>query len=87
MALQKNLSLTNNFGTQTEFSNAYIKVSRIEGDKSEVLATVSYMTEKDGRELMQNSFYVPVELNETNFIAQVYAHLKTLEDFSGAKDC
>jgi hypothetical protein len=28
-----------------------------------------------------------VELGSTNFIAQVYEHLKSLEEFAGAIDC
>lgn len=87
MALTKNLSLTNNFGTQSEFPNAYLKIKSIEGDKQELKVIVAHMTEQNGRVILETLTYFNPSLDGSNFIAQAYAHLKTLPDFAGATDC
>jgi hypothetical protein len=73
-------------GVQRATFSAYIKVASIAGDKSEVVATVSFSSETAKLE-KQYTVPVSVESGSANFIAQTYAHLKTLPEFAGATDC
>lgn len=59
----------------------YIKVERVEGDKTKAKAFVS----QNGQLLIETVFNV--DLSGENFIKQAYDHLKTLSEFSGAIDC
>jgi hypothetical protein len=65
---------------------AYIKVTSITGDKAKVVANVNF---KGGSQQFNKQYEVDmsVEAGSTNFIAQVYEHLKTLPEFAGATDC
>ena len=67
--------------TRTVEIEKYIKVERVEGDKTKVKAFVS----QNGQLLMETVFNV--DLSGGNFIKQAYDHLKTLPEFSGATDC
>jgi hypothetical protein len=67
--------------TRTVEIEKYIKVERVEGDKTKVKAFVS----QNGQLLMETVFNV--DLSAGNFIKQAYDHLKTLPEFSGATDC
>jgi hypothetical protein len=73
-------------GTQKVVFSAYTKVTAVYGNKTKVTATVSFEgdTEKFSK---QYEVPVSVEAGSTNFIAQVYEHLKTLPEFDGAVDC
>jgi hypothetical protein len=73
-------------GTQQIAFSAYVKVEAISGNKSEIHATVSFSG--DAFEF-KKQFEIPVsvEASAPNFIAQAYAHLKTLPEFAGAVDC
>jgi hypothetical protein len=73
-------------GTKTVSFSAYVKVTSIRGNKTEVVANVTFTSED---QLFNKQYEVPVSVADgsANFIAQVYAHLKTLPEFSGAVDC
>jgi hypothetical protein len=73
-------------GIQTVLFSAYIKVTGVTGDKSKVNANVNF---KGDTQQFSKQYEVPVsvETGSANFIAQVYAHLKTLPEFAGATDC
>jgi hypothetical protein len=86
MALQKNLTLENNFDEESMFPNAYIKVQSVTGNKERMTAVVVMHKEKDGFSLKSKSYEFVPDLN-SNFIAQAYSHLKTLPEFAGAVDC
>ena len=73
-------------GVQRATFSAYIKVASIVGNKSEIVATVSFSSETAKLE-KQYTVPVSVESGATNFIAQTYSHLKTLPEFAGATDC
>ncbi len=64
----------------------YIKVTSISGTKNEVNALVSFTSDDKS---FFNQYQVPVSVSSDspNFIAQVYEHLKTLPEFSGAENC
>jgi hypothetical protein len=70
---------------QVDF-NAHIKVVSINGNKSSVVAKVEFKGETQN---FTKQYEVPVSVlaNSSNFIKQVYEHLKTLPEFAGAIDC
>lgn len=97
MALRKIIEIEGKSTVQTDFGavetgvktmsfSAYIRVSAVYGNKTKVTATVSF---EGTTEKFNKQYEVPmsVEFGSANFIAQVYAHLKTLPEFAGAVDC
>jgi len=87
MALQKNITLKTNFGTDAEFINAYVRVDSVKVEKNFAQALVQTHKEKDGQVLEQKGYSFEYNLNGLNPIAQTYVHLKSLSEFSGATDC
>lgn len=90
MALQKTLKLTNNFGTETEIPNVYIKVSEVLFCKNGSFGTIQFKkTKEDNIPLKIDRFYFEsiVGQNAKDAIAQGYEHLKTLPEFADAVDC
>lgn len=90
MAIQKDLKLVNGLETK----GAYIRIDTVSGYKGGIDISVnSYVSEeafKNGKPyLAQQLFHFApsVENGSTNFIAQGYAHLKTLPEFADAIDC
>lgn len=73
-------------GTQKVSFSAYVKVVGIYGTKSELTANVNFKSDSVS---FDKHYQVPVSVdtNASNFIAQVYQHLKTLPEFDGAVDC
>jgi len=73
-------------GTQRVSFSAYVKVIEINGNKTQITANVKF---KGDVQQFNKQYVVPVSVEDgaPNFIAQVYAHLKTLEEFAGAEDC
>jgi hypothetical protein len=97
MALRKNIEAEGLALVQTEFGaiengtqkvqfSAYIKVVFISGNKSKVHATVNFSGTAQ-QFVRQYDVPVSVEDGSKNFFAQVYEHLKTLPEFSGAANC
>lgn len=87
MALQKTVTLKTNFGTDAEFTNAYIRVDSVKVEKNFAQALVQTHKEKDGQVLEQNGYSFEYNLNGLNPIAQTYTYLKRLSEFSAATDC
>jgi hypothetical protein len=73
-------------GIQRVSFSAYVKVTSINGNKTQINANVNF---KGDTQQFNQQYVVPVsvESGATNFIAQVYEHLKTLPEFAGAEDC
>jgi hypothetical protein len=86
MALQKTITLTTNLGTQATFENAYVRVESVKVEKDFGRALVQTHKEKGGQVLEQKGYSFGYDLDGSNPIAQAYAHLKKLEEFSGAVD-
>ena len=86
MALNKNLS-ANYLGKTITLNGAYIKISRIEGTKDNVLLVVSAQIGKDGELIWEKGFSFDPLSQEANIFASGYAHIKTLPEFAGATDC
>jgi hypothetical protein len=85
VTVQTDIGLIEN-GIQNISFLAYIKVMSIEGNKSSLFANVNF---KGDTQQFSKSYQIPVsvESGSANFIAQAYAHLKTLPEFAGATDC
>lgn len=87
MAIKKKVSLTNNFGQQSEFPDCYIRIESISGDKQQITASVAFYDKEDGLKLIERSVFFAPKLKGDNFLIQAYKHLKELPEFEGAVDC
>ena len=65
----------------------YIKVESVTGSKNIIQAVVSFTDEVRNKKMIEKSFVFTPSMEAGNFIAQAYAHLKTLPEFAGATDC
>jgi len=88
VALQKILSLENNFGEQSTF-DCYIKISEMICTKQSAIIKVEISKKDRSRVLSEKDFSFVQSLEETakNSWSQGYAFLKTLDEFSGSLDC
>ena len=86
MALSKTISVVA-FGQDVQIPDAYIKVSSVNGTKSEVFCTVTTHTKDQDKFVKTQIYSFTPNMNGNNFIAQSYDHLKTLEEFAGAVNC
>jgi hypothetical protein len=73
-------------GTQRVSFSAYVKVTSVNGDKTQVTANVHFAGDM-AQFTKQYQLPVSVEAGAPNFIEQVYQHLKKLPEFAGAEDC
>jgi hypothetical protein len=87
MALTKKIELKNNFSEVSVFPNCYIKVATVSGNKDSISCCVNFQKNEGGQFLDSQSFTFAPSMTNGNFIAQAYAHLKTLPEFAGATDC
>jgi hypothetical protein len=73
-------------GIQRVSFSAYAKVTSVSGNKNQIEANVHFAGDVAQ---FSKQYIVPVSVQAgaPNFIAQVYEHLKTLEEFAGAEDC
>lgn len=88
MALQKTVTLTDNFDEDVQITDCYIKIGEIKGGKSLLIAYADYhKTSSSGSILRKKFSFVPsVADGSDNFIKQAYEHLKALSEFSDAID-
>lgn len=71
-----------------DIDGAYIYVSQFRGNKTSLTAQISFCASSDKAQSFQIKEYTaPYALESENPIKQVYAHLKTLEEFFGSVDC
>jgi hypothetical protein len=87
MALTKTITIKNNFGEDSEFTNAYLRIERIEGTRHLISVQLGFYKEGGKEFLMNSSFSITPDLDGPNFIKQAYEHLKTLPEFADAVDC
>ena len=87
MALEKTVTLIDNFGQDVVLQNAYVKVKLISSDKTTTNCYVNVCKIKDGDVFETKRYGFFHDLNGKNFIAQAYAYLKTLPEFANAVDC
>ena len=88
MALQKTLSLANNFGETSEF-DCYVRVVEVRCAKQNGVVKINLL--KNGTEQVLESrehlFDVDPAPESANVWTQAYTHLKTLPQYDGAVDC
>lgn len=89
MALQLDYTKTvPSFSGTLTLSDAYWKVEQVIATKTEATCIVTINKTESGAKIQVDNkrySFVP-DLDGSNFIAQAYAHLKTLPEFSGATD-
>jgi hypothetical protein len=87
MALSKNWTLRVGKNLTAEIKDAYCKVTGISGDKTQIAVNVGIYEKADDLEMASffSCAFTPL-LDGSNFLAQAYEHLKTLPEFSNAKD-
>jgi hypothetical protein len=85
MALQKDITKTQTgFTGSLVAQDVYFKVASISGGKESMQVFVLGVC--DGLTIFNESYYFQPNLSGDNFIAQAYQYLKTLPEFTGAKD-
>jgi hypothetical protein len=83
MALKKTIKFKG-----IEIKNAYIRVWKFEGSKSEIFIGVGFYKDSESEIFDSKTFNITsYNLDGSNPIAQAYEHLKTLPEFAGAEDC
>jgi hypothetical protein len=82
MALQKTIQFKG-----INVTDCYIKVWRIEGNKSKISFNVSYSANKDSEMFNSELYRCEYDLQGDNPIKQAYKHLKTLPEFADSVDC
>jgi hypothetical protein len=73
-------------GVQKVSFLAYVKILSVQGTKEFITAQVEF---KNNAQKFVKNYTMPASVADgsTNFIAQAYAYIKTLEEFAGATDC
>lgn len=88
MALSKTVILKNNFGENSTFVDAYIKVFELYGSKELMTAKIEICKAKGGQRLETTSHnFAPNLESENNFLRQAYMEIKTLPQFVNSIDC
>jgi hypothetical protein len=70
--------------------SAYAKVTNINGNKENIIVTVSYFNMSNNKVIENVETYIfkpSIDDGAKNFIAQAYEYLKTLPAFAQAVDC
>lgn len=81
------------FDTPAKIENAYCRIAYVAGDKRSMAVRINCFKSKEAADKEPNAHLVAVSFTPdisdgaANFIAQAYAHLKTLPEFANAKDC
>lgn len=87
MALTKTITLQNNFGDESTFDNAYLRVDHVEGSKALLTARVGFYKKDRASLLLTSSVSFEPSLEGGNFIKQAYEYIKTLPEFADATNC
>ena len=83
MALKKNIDFQG-----VQIPDAYIKVARVSGNKSKISANIEFKVNQDSETWFKTETrQFDLDLDGPNVIEQAYKYLKTLDEYSGAKDC
>jgi hypothetical protein len=88
MALRKTLSLTNNFGDQSQI-DCYIRVVEISCSKTQCVAKFNLLRNGTDKVLEKRDhlFEMNVTPEAKNIWEQAYTSLKLVTEFAGAQDC
>lgn len=88
MALSQTIEFKpSGFVDDIEVSSAYHRINTLSGNKQGINFKLDVFQTKEAKEPLYTKGYsfVP-SMDDKNFIAQAYEHLKTLPEFSGATD-
>ena len=86
MALKKSI-VKMVYGVEVAFNEAYIEVVSIDG-KTDIGIGISIFSNSTKKVVLNRSReYFKPDFTSTNFIAQAYEYLKTLDEYSDAVDC
>jgi|APGre2960657404_1045060.scaffolds.fasta_scaffold07328_3 hypothetical protein len=86
MALNKIVEIVV-YGEKIILRNAYVKIDRVNGNKTQVQAKYVVYSNKDGEIVEEKYCDFTPDMDGANFIKQAYEHLKTMPEFAGATDC
>ena len=84
MAIKINVT-KNVFGQTVNVPNVYFKVGNIIGNKDTVRFDVNGTV--DDNIVETKSYQFKPSMDGTNFVAQCYEHMKTLQEYEYGKDC
>jgi hypothetical protein len=92
MAFKQTFELVDNFGIEVKIPDVYCRVSNfiydnLLNEKKEKQALFVLDLIHSGNTVKKFSYSFVPNIDGGNFIAQAYAHLKTLPEFAGAADC
>lgn len=90
MALKQNQIISVPGSIEVSVNNAYIKVTNLIGDKTELTGTIGFFKTKelaDQNDYFKTSTFKFSPLTNERWDKQSYAYLKTLPEFAGAVDC
>lgn len=88
MALQKTVTLLDNFDIEVSIPDCYIRVTELKGGKALLFFMADYHKSAEAGSIYRKrfSFSPSVSNGSENFIKQAYEHLKTLPEFANAED-
>lgn len=81
--------LTTKVEDSLTFTDAYIKINKLDGDKSNLKIIVNFYESSDCSILLdaqEHNFTPSVADNSVNFLKQGYEYLKTLDEFKDVVD-
>jgi len=88
MALQKTITVKDNFGDDKVFQDAYIRINHVYAQKDSCNVTIDFHKEQGGRVIKSENHYIPGDLAlQTNVIKNCYLALKGRPEFADAVDC
>lgn len=87
MALTLYIKHPNRLVEWIEYPNAYIRVEGVNYQKPDAIITFRFYEEQGGKMFGEWQSKFAPSMDGGNFVAQAYAHLKTLPELVGALDC
>lgn len=82
MALKKTIEINGVF-----INNAYIRVSKFSGTKSQIHLTVDICANSEAKPICRQEMQTGIKADGENVLTQAYNYIKTLPEFAGAADC
>jgi hypothetical protein len=82
MALKKTIAVNG-----VTINDAYIRVSKYSGTKTQVNLTVDICANPDAKPIQQQEIQTGINPSGANVLTQAYNHIKTIPCFINAEDC
>lgn len=87
MALQKDMTLVDNFGESITFSKCYMRVDSVNTNKINAVAMLGFYKEDKTPLYVSNLYEFMPKIESSNIFEQAYNHIKMLPEFAGSIDC